>query len=79
MSGMSGSFNATEQAQINGQSTAPLAAPTATPSSVGSTASSTGTATHTSASSAATQNGATGLKSGSFGLLLAAVVSVALF
>jgi hypothetical protein len=79
MTGMSGTFNSTEQAQINGQSTAPLAAPTATPSSIAPIASSTGTATQTSASSTATHNGAAGLKSGSFGLLLAAVVGATLF
>ena len=79
MTGMSGTFNATEQAEINGQSTAPLSGPTATPASISQAASSTGTATHSSASSTATHNSAAGLKSGSFGLLLAAVVGATLF
>lgn len=79
MTGMTGTFNATEQAEINGQSTAPLTGPTATPSSISPVVSATGTATHTSASSTATHNGAAGLKGGSFGLLLAAVVGATLF
>jgi len=81
LTGMSGSFTSAEQAEINGQSTAPLQGPTSTPSS-NSGAPTAPTTTHASAAATATttSNGANGQKSGSICLqLLVAVVGATLF
>lgn len=93
LSGMSGEFNSTVQAQIDGQSTAPIAGQTsAAASSTGSVAasttsskasSSTGSASSTGSGSAArasaTDNAAFGVKAGWAGLALSAVIGVAMF
>ncbi|KAK2460020.1 hypothetical protein APHAL10511_007943 [Amanita phalloides] len=82
MAGMSGSFNAAEQAQINGQSTAPLTGPTAASSGNSTAVSSTASATTTTgskASATAASNAAVGLGRGPIGLLMAAIVGATLF
>jgi len=92
LSGMSGEFNSTVQAQIDGQSTAPIAGQTsaAAGSSTGSVAasttsskasSSTGSASSTAsaAKASATDNAAFGVKAGWAGLALSAVIGIAMF
>jgi len=94
MNGMSGTFNASIQSQIDGQSTAPLAGPTgsatngsttatATSSQILPTSKSTGTATHTgtSSTSTGTKNAAVANLEGGgvLGLVLAAIVGAAMF
>ena len=77
---MSGSFTSAEQAEINGQSTAPLQGPTSTPASNSGTPTA---ATTTGAAATATtkaSSGANGQKSSSICLLLlGAVVGASLF
>jgi len=87
MNSMTGTFNAAVQAQINGQSTAPLAGATAAPASTtGSTPATTTTKASTSASSTAktspspsASSSAGTIKAGWFGVLVGAAVGVAMF
>jgi len=78
LSGMSGEFNATVQAQIDGQTTAPLAgqSTTAKPSATGATTTTkAATGSGTGAGASAT-NSAVGIKAGWVGALLGIVASV---
>ncbi|KIL66707.1 hypothetical protein M378DRAFT_10052 [Amanita muscaria Koide BX008] len=92
MNGMSGTFNASIQSQIDGQSTAPLAGPTGSATTATATSAqilptsklnSTGSATHTGTSSTATgtHNAAVANLEGGgvLGLVLAAIVGAAVF
>ncbi|TFK32077.1 hypothetical protein BDQ12DRAFT_693092 [Crucibulum laeve] len=94
MNNMSGQFNSSVQAQIAGQSTAPLvgatsaasasagASSTGTPASTtakSSSASATASKSGTSASASATQNAALGVKAGWFGVAVSALIGVTMF
>ncbi|PFH50842.1 hypothetical protein AMATHDRAFT_60326 [Amanita thiersii Skay4041] len=94
MSGMSGTFNASVIAQIEGQSTAPLSGPTAAVASSSGSASanptgskttsggaSTGSATRSGTSATASQShnaAITNVNTGLFGLLMSAIVGAAM-
>jgi hypothetical protein len=86
MNSMTGTFSQEVQAQIAGQSTAPLAgatsAPAQTSSAAATTTSSKATSSSTSTKSAATptnSSGALSVKAGWFGVIMGAVVGVAMF
>jgi hypothetical protein len=90
LSGMSGQFNSSVQAQIDGQSTAPIAGQTSAPaaSSTGSvsasvtskaSASSSASSSGSAAKASATENAAIGAKAGWAGLALSALIGVAMF
>jgi len=80
LTGMSGSFTSAEQAEINGQSTAPLQGPTSTPSSNSGAPTATTTTGAAATATTKTSSGANGRKSGSiYLLLLGAVVGASLF
>jgi len=87
LTNMSGNFNASVQAEIAGQSTAPLASQstsgtlgtaTSTPSLTSSSSSKTGTSSTTSATAKAS-NAAMSVKSGWVGIVFGAVVGVTMF
>jgi len=79
LTGMSGSFTSAEQAEINGQSTAPLQGPTGT-SAAPTAASTTASTTKAAATATGTSNGAKSQKSGSiFLLFLVTIVGATLF
>jgi len=88
LNNMSGSFNASVQAQIAGQSTAPLASQstsgtsgtaTSTPSLTSTSASKNPSSTSTTSASSKPSSGAMGLKAGWAGILFGAVVGVTMF
>ncbi|RDB19744.1 hypothetical protein Hypma_013181 [Hypsizygus marmoreus] len=89
MNSMTGVFNQEVQAQINGQSTAPLAGATAAPSttnpapSASTTTSKPTTGTSTKSSATATNvntaNGAVGVQAGWFGVLIGAIIGASMF
>jgi len=90
MTGMTGTFSAAIQQQIDGQSTAPLSGPTSAPASASSTgtpASTTSKASSTAASSTkastsatpSAHNSALGHKAGWAGIFIGAAVGIAMF
>jgi len=85
MSSMTGVFTAEAQAQIDGQTTAPLAGATAAPTSTGTGGSSAATkattsATQTKSSASSTaSSAAVNVKAGWFGVFIGAVVGVTMF
>lgn len=86
LTGMTGNFSASVQAEIAGQSTAPLgqtssgtAGPTSTPSLTTSTASKTPTSTSSTSATATATSGAMSLNAGWAGIMLGAIVGVTMF
>jgi len=86
LTGMTGSFASSVQAEIAGQSTAPLAGSTSTSGSSSATSaasltvsSSSGSASHTTSATAKPSSGAMNVKAGWAGIVFGAVVGVTMF
>ncbi|KAG5639761.1 hypothetical protein H0H81_000041 [Sphagnurus paluster] len=85
MNGMTGTFSQAVLAQIQGQSTAPLAGATVSPtnsatsSSTSASQSSSGTASASKASSTTSTNAAASTKAGWFGIVIGAIVGASMF